>query len=365
MMRPTVMEVDLKAFCHNVNQIQKYIGENEKIMPVIKANAYGTHLNFRNDIINKFEIVAVAVAGEGVSLRKNGYDKEIFVLNQPSKDEIPEILENNLTIGVSEKEFVDEIGKYQQKVKVHIEIDTGMGRTGIQPEETILLIEQIKKYKNIEIDGIYTHLSSADSDEAYTNEQLRKFKMAVDKALSICEKLKYIHCNASNGMVNYLHSPILANCCNIARAGIILYGYDSCEGACQKLDLKPVCTLKSQITFLKEVEPGTSIGYSRSYITRQKTKVATVPIGYADGFKRAMSNGGIVCISGVRVPIIGKVCMDSFMVDVSDVPNVKVGDTVYLWDNKNVLLEEVAQKCDTIHYEIMSSITERVERKFI
>lgn len=363
-MRPTIMEIDLNAFVHNVKQIQKYIGNTNQIMPVIKANAYGTYINFRNDMINQFDIVAVALVEEGVALRKNGYSKEIFVLNQPSKDEIPEIIENHLTIGVSEISFIEALGNLKEKVKVHIEIDTGMGRTGIQPEEVTALIQKVKSYENFEIEGIYTHLSSADFDEEYTNEQLRKFKIAVDEAIAICGDLKYIHCNASNGIINYLHSPILKECCNLVRAGIILYGYDSCDGACEKLDLKPVCKLKSQITFLKEVEKGTSIGYSRSYITNQKMKIATIPIGYADGLRRAMSNGGIVAINGVRVPIVGKVCMDGFMADVSNVPNVKVGDEAYIWDNQTVTLEEVAKKCDTINYEIMSSIMERVVRKF-
>ncbi len=143
-----------------------------------------------------------------------------------------------------------------------------------------------------------------------------------------------------------------------------MYDYEPFEGAKKKIDLKPVCKLKSKITFLKEVEEGTSIGYSRSYITRRKTKVATIPIGYADGFKRELSNKGYVLISGKKAPIIGSICMDGFMADVTDI-DVSVGDDVYIWDNENITLEEVAKLAGTMNYEMMSTIMHRVPRIFI
>lgn len=144
-----------------------------------------------------------------------------------------------------------------------------------------------------------------------------------------------------------------------------MYGYESGEGISKKIDLKPVCKLKSKITLLKTVKSGTSIGYSRSYITDKETKVATIPIGYADGLRRDLSNNGEVYINGKKAPIIGKVCMDGFMADVTQIENVKIGDDVWIWDNENITLEEVAKKCDTINYEIMSCISDRVPRVFI
>ena len=144
-----------------------------------------------------------------------------------------------------------------------------------------------------------------------------------------------------------------------------MYGYSSEEDTYKKIDIKPIAKLKSKITFLKVVEAGTSIGYGRSYITNKVTKVATVPIGYADGFRRTFSNGWCVLINNERVPIIGKVCMDSFMVDVTNLKNVNIGDEVIIWDNNNITLEDLANKCDTINYEILSTISARVPRKFI
>lgn len=357
--RPTVMEVDLNAFKYNLEQIQKYVGSKVKIMPVIKANAYGTYINKVNSIIEKFDIVAVALVDEAVELRKQGYKNEIFVLNQPYKNEIEKIVENNITIGISSDSFLEEIGNLDNKIRVHVEIGTGMGRTGINPRRVKEYIEKIKSYGNIEIEGIYTHLSSADIDDEYTKKQMKYFEDSVNVAKEILGEIKYIHCSASNGILNYPNSYY-----NLVRPGIILYGYESYDKTMEKINLKPVCKLKSKITLLKEVGENTSIGYSRSYITKRKTKVATIPIGYADGLRRCLSNKGDVVIKGKRVHIIGKVCMDGFMADVTDLENVSVGDDVYIWDNEIITLEEIAKLSDTINYEIMSTISDRVPRVF-
>lgn len=358
-MRPTVMQVNLQNFRDNIKEIKSKLSSDCKMMPVIKANAYGTYINTQINIINEFDIVAVAVVCEGAELRKIGYQKEIFVLNQPAISEIDEILENDLTIGVCTKELVKELGNRKKSVKVHIEIDSGMGRTGIQLSEVVYFIDFVKMFENIEIDGIYTHLSSADNDIEYTKKQIEIFEQTVEMAKERIPDLKYIHCSASNGIVNFKETK-----CNLVRPGMIMYGYSSGEGIADKIKLKPVCQLKSQITFLKTVPKGTSIGYSRSFITKKETKVATISIGYADGLRREMSNGGLVWINGQKVQIIGKVCMDSFMADVTELANVEVGDDVWIWDNENITLEDVAEQCNTINYEIMSTISNRVPREF-
>ena len=358
-LRPTIMEVDERAFIHNINSIQKYVGEDIKLMPVIKANAYGTFLNTRIELINKFDIVAIAVAFEAVQLREDGYKNEIFLLNQPSIFEIDTLIENKVTIGVSDKAFIDEIGKRNEKIKIHIEIDTGMGRTGIQVEDTKEFTKYIQKFKNIEIEGIYTHLSSADIDEEYSVKQIEKFNKAVKVAKELVPTIKYIHCSASNALLNFKQIES-----NLVRPGLILYGYESEENAYSKISLKPVSKLKSRITFLKTVPANTSISYGRTFITDKKCKIATIPIGYADGMRRDLSNKGYVYIKGIKAPIIGRICMDSFMVDVSKVNNPQVGDEVWIWDNENITLDEVANQCDTISYEIMSNISQRVPREF-
>ena len=355
--RPTVMEVSIDNFLYNIERIKEKC-PNSKIMPVIKANAYGTYLNTRLDVLNRFDIVAVACVDEAVYIRELGYEKEIFVLNQPYETEIDKIIKYNIVVGVSSYHFLDKLAETNKEVHIHIEIGTGMGRTGVHPYRLEKFINSIKS--NIVVDGIYTHLSSADIDLEYTKNQIKSFNIAVDTAKRMLGKLKYIHANASNGILNFPESNF-----NLVRPGIIMYGYKSSDDTFDKIDLKPVASLKSKISFLKEVEEGTSIGYSRSYITDRTTLVATVPIGYADGFRRTFSNGWKVMIDGVMVPIIGKVCMDSFMVDVTDIKDVKLGDEVILWDNEKITLDDLADKCDTINYEILCTIGVRVPRKFI
>lgn len=359
-MRPTKMQINLENFEHNVKNIKSKLAKGTKLMPVIKANAYGTYLNTRLDQMNQFEIVAVAISDEGENLRKMGYNKEIFILNQPAVEEIEKIVANNLSVGICSTEFVKELGNQKKPVKVHIEIGTGMGRTGIHPNRIKEFITLIKNYENIIIEGIYTHMSSADIDFEYTQKQIQSFENVLAIAKQEIQNLKYIHMAASNGMIHFPEAHY-----TLVRPGMILYGYESGKGILDKIDLKPVCKLQSKITLLKTVEKGTSIGYNRNFVTQKKTKVATIPMGYADGLRRELSNQGEVCINGNKVPIIGNICMDSFMADVSEIENVKIGDDVWIWDNENITVEEIAEKCHTINYEILSTITSRVPREFI
>lgn len=351
--RPTIMEISIENFKYNINEIKKEVGM-AKIMPVIKANAYGTHINKNLEIINEFDIVAVAIVDEAIELRRLGYKGEIFVLNQPSILEIDRIAEFNITVGVSSIEFLRRINK---PITIHLEIETGMGRTGIALKDLKNFIDEVKENKNIIVEGVYSHLSSADFDENYTLEQLSKFEIAKNVVVENFD-IKYVHISASNGILNYKEGLY-----NLVRPGLIMYGYPTFDGV--KMDLRPIAKLKSKITFLKEVDEGTSISYSRKYITKRKTKIATVPIGYADGMRRVLTNLGEVVIRGQKAPIIGTICMDSFMVDVSNISDVLLEDEVFIWDNELITLEEIASKCGTINYEILSTISDRVPRIFV
>lgn len=352
--RPTVMEINLENFKHNINEIRKIVG-NTKLMPVIKASGYGTHINKRIDIINEFDIVAVAIVDEAIELRELGYKKEIFVLNQPSTAEIEKIVKYDITVGISSLEFIKRVNK---TIRAHLEIETGMGRTGVSVSDLKKVISEIKENKNIIVEGVYSHLSSADFDDDYTKKQLECFERARKEVEENFSTIKYIHISASNGILNYKEGLY-----NLVRPGLIMYGYPSFDT--DKIDLRPVATLKSKIIFLKEVEAGTSISYSRKFITTKKSKIATVPIGYADGIRRILINQGEVIIKGKKAPIVGTICMDSFMVDVSDIPDVAIEDEVYIWDDENITLEEIAQKCGTINYEILCTISDRVPRIFL
>lgn len=356
--RPAYLEVDVNKFKKNVEQIQKQIGNHVKIMPVLKANAYGTYLQQLPEVLNLFEIIAVATVDEAVEIRKTGYDKEILVLNQPFETEIEKIITNKIIVGISSYEFAQKLANCGKLVTVHVEIGTGMGRTGIHPYKVEPFLKSLEK--NIKVEGIYTHFSSADTDDEYSKHQLKSFGIAIETAEKVLGKIKYIHAAASNALLNYPESHF-----NLVRPGMILYGYPAAEDTMRKIALEPITKLKAKISFLKTVEKGTSIGYNRSYITKKETKVATIPIGYADGFRRELSNGWNVLIRGQKVPIIGKICMDSFMADVTSLKNVEVGDDVILWDNKNITLEEIAEKCHTINYEILSTVGSRVPRKYL
>ena len=356
--RPVVMEVNLSDFEHNISQIRARVGEDVTIMPVIKGNAYGTYLNKKLDILNKFDIVAVATVDEGVDIRKLGYAKEIFVLNQPFETEIDKIVQYGITVGISSYAFAEQLGRIKSPVRVHIEIGTGMGRTGIHPYRVDQYIQSLPE--NIIVEGVYTHLSSADNDEEFTRNQIKSFHVAVNTIEEMLGKVKYVHCSASNGIVNYPDAHF-----NLVRAGLIMYGYASAEDTLKKINIRPITTLKGKISFLKEVVAGTSVGYGRSFITERESKIATVPMGYADGFRRVYSNGWKVMIRGQKAPIVGKVCMDSFMVDVTDIEGVEAGDEVIIWDNENITVEMLAEKCDTINYEILCSIGDRVPRKYV
>ena len=356
--RPVFLEINLDNFAYNIEQIQNIVGSGVEIMPVVKANAYGTYINKNLEVLNKFNIVAVATVDEGVYIRSIGYNKEIFVLNQPYEEEINKIIENNIVVGISSYGFAQKLSEIGKNIAVHVEIGTGMGRTGVHPYKIEQYLNSLAP--NIKVEGIYTHFSSADIDDEYTRKQLESFNVAVNKAKQILGDIKYIHSAASNAILNYPESHF-----NLVRPGIIMYGYPASYDTFQKISLKPVAKLKAKVTFLKTVEEGTSIGYGRSYVTGKTTKVATIPIGYADGLKRMLSNNWDVMIRGKKVPVIGKICMDSFMADVTDVEEIEIGDEVIIWDNENITVEQLAEKCNTINYEILSTIGERVPRKFV
>ncbi len=352
-MKNTILEVNTRKFMNNIKHIKEYVGAKE-IMPIIKANAYGTYINKRLDILNEFNIVAVAEVQEAIEVRKLGFEKEIFVLNQPLPEELEDIYKYNITIGLSENHFIDKVTK---PITVHLEIETGMNRTGIKTKDLDSFINKIKENPNIKVEGIYTHFSSADNDPAYTNKQIAIFQEAIIIAKKYYS-LKYIHCSASNGLVNYPEEFS-----NLIRPGLIMYGYESFPGLKEKLNIEPITTLKTKITYIKDIGLGEAISYNQKYITATPMKVATIPIGYADGLRRNLTNKGEVIVRGEKRKILGAICMDSCMIDVTGL-DVEIGEEVTIWDNNLITLEEIANKCDTINYEILATISDRVARNF-
>ena len=349
-----VLEVNLKKFKNNIKKIKDYVG-NKTLMPVIKANGYGSFIHERIDILNMFNIVAVANVNEAIKIRKIGYDKDIFVLNQPSVCDIKNIHNYDISVGVSEKSFIE---KVNLPIKVHLEIETGMNRTGIFYNRLEEYIELIKNNKNINVVGVYTHLSSADNDMIYTNKQLSVFHNALE-ILKNHFTFQYIHSEASNGLINCKSGDT-----NTVRPGLIMYGYETFPGMKKFIPVEEILRLKSKIIYLKKVPKGAAISYNQTYIASKDLVVATIPIGYADGYRRSFSNKAYIVVNGKKCPIVGNVCMDSCMIDVTGC-DCKVEDEVYIFDNEHVTLDELSEIAGTISYELMCNISNRVMRVFI
>lgn len=364
-MLKSYLEVDLKEISNNIEKIQKHVGNKVNVAPVIKADAYGLGANKLKNILekNNINIVVVATVEEAINLRKEGFKCKILTLNELLPYEAKEVVEYDLTPGISDLEVAKKLDKIakntNKKVSVHIEVDTGMGRVGLAPDMILEFVQNISKLENIELEGIYTHFASADTNETYTAMQIEKFNTVLELLKENGFNFKYIHSSASSGIINYPNAKF-----NMVRPGIITYGYMPDKSIINSLNLKPCTKLISHIVFIKEVQKGTAISYGGTYIAPDKRKIATIPLGYADGIRRALSNNGRVYINGKYAPIVGRICMDNFMVDVTDI-DVKVGDKAVIWDNENITLEEIADRCDTINYEILCMISKRVKRKYI
>jgi alanine racemase len=361
--RQTKLIIDVKKIKHNIREIQKIIGDKTELMPVIKARGYGTGIGTLPNFFDSLgiNIVGVAVADEGIGLKNRKFTKEILILNQPFIEEIDDIIDYGLISSVCSAEYIEKLNEKAKKkckiAKIHLEIDTGMGRTGIFPNDANKFVNLIKNCNNIELNGVFTHFSSSDSDFEYTKKQIKIFNETV-KILQQHFAIKYIHCCNTGGIINFKEAHH-----NLVRAGIALYGYLPNENLREKINLRPAIVLKSKIVFVHYAQKGDSISYNRSYIAEKPIKVAVVPIGYADGISRNYS--GNVLINNKFAKIIGLVNMDSFMADITDIPGAEINSDVYIWDNQKITLEKVAKKNLTINYEILSNISPRVNKEFL
>ena len=364
-MLKSYLEVNLKSIEENIKKIKNEVGKEVTVAPVIKADAYGLGATKLKSLLENqnIKIVVVATIDEAIKLRKSDFNMEILLLNELLPSEASKIVKYNLTVGLSDykvaEKLNEEANKKNKKVNIHFEVDTGMGRVGIKPENALDFMYKISKLENLNIQGIYTHFSSADSSKEYTQMQIDLFNKTIDNLKKNGYEFKYIHSSASSGILNFKNAYF-----NMVRPGIIIYGYMPDKSIKNTLKLETSTKLISHIVFIKEVPKGTAISYGRTYITKEKRKIATIPLGYADGIKRLLSNKGRVYINGKYAPIVGNVCMDNFMVDITGI-DANVGDEVFIWDNTNITIEEIADICNTINYEILCSISKRVKREYI
>lgn len=369
MSRPTWTEIDLDAIAHNYRAIKNRLTKGTDVLAVVKANAYGYGMVevARRLAKEKVPYLGVASVDEAIVLRKAGIKLPILILSSILPKEIKGALEYGLTLTVCDGDLPLVIDKAARKLNeralVHVKVDTGMGRLGIWHDEADRLIEEVLAFKNIILEGIFTHFSSADEEEVhYTVRQINNFKRLIADIELKGAEIRYVHAANSAGAVLYKDSHF-----NMVRPGLMLYGLYPNEAIAKIVKLKPALSLKTQIIFLKRTPAGRSISYGRTYTTEKETIIATLPIGYADGLNRHLSNRGEVIIRGKRAPIVGRICMDHTMIDVGHVAGVKVGDEVVLigsQGNHTITVEEIARLLDTIPYEVVCWISSRVPRVY-
>ena len=367
--RPTWVEINLKHLRHNIRQIKKILSPDVKILAVVKTNAYGHGIYEVANVCSKEKVdfLGVTSVEEGILLREKNIKLPILILGTLFPFEnFKYILRYNLTPTISSLAGLPEYSYYSKKLNkkgiFHLKVDTGMGRIGIKPESIDDFLEDLSTYRNLSIGGIFTHFSSADSDEKYTLEQIETFDNIIKKVKKnkLYQNLIFHTCNSA-GMLKFKQAHY-----SMVRPGLCIYGLKPFENSHKYIDTRPVLSWKTKIVFLKKVPEGKSISYGRTFITKKPTLVATIPVGYGDGYNRKLSNKGYVFVKNKIVPIIGRVTMDMTMIDVTDVPDVKVGDEVSLINSEvNISVEDMAKIVDTINYEIVCNIHPRVPRIYV
>jgi alanine racemase len=361
--------IDLDNLNHNLEVMTDTIIEGQ-CFAVIKADAYGHGAKtIAKYLENKNEVFGFATATfeEALELRKAGIQKKILILGYTFPYVYKEMIQHQITPTVFRFDQAEELQKVAKCLNVimdiHIKVDVGMNRIGISPDEQgILFIEQIAKFSNLKIGGIFTHFPKADMlAHQETKSQLNLFLSFVEKVETLLAyKIECIHAANSAAIIQSLNANL-----KIARAGIGMYGLWPSEEMDKCMDLKPVLSLKSEIVYLKDVESNTEISYGGTFITYRPSKIATIPVGYGDGYPRSLSNKGFVLIKGHKAPIAGRICMDQFMIDVTDVPDVKIGDPVILIGTdgiNSIRVEDLDSISGRFHYELVCNLGKRIPR---
>ena len=335
-------------------------------MAVVKADGYGhgaveVALSALESGAN---CLGVALPEEGEQLRKAGIKAPILILGLIQPDEANKVIDLGLEQTVCTLELAlaldQEARKASAKVNVHIKVDTGMGRIGVAAEDALELIRKVSRYKNLKVKGLFSHFPSADgTDKVFTKKQIETFDCLVRQIEDSGFKIPKRHIANSAAILDFPESYF-----DLVRPGIMIYGLYPSMHVSRSIRLKPAMTLKTNVTFVKSVPPGTPISYGGTYRTKRETVVATLPVGYADGYNRLLSNQGSVLIRGRRVPLIGRVCMDMCMVDVSGIETIRSGDEAILF-GENPPVDEVAEKIGTINYEVVCAVGGRVPRIYV
>ncbi|HYE83334.1 MAG TPA: alanine racemase [Clostridia bacterium] len=365
-------EVDLDALAHNIREVRRLAVKDALVTAVIKADGYGHGAKkiAQTLLDNGADRFAIAVLDEGIELRRAGFKVPILVLGFTDKERAEEIVSNELEQAVYSWELAEALSKEASRqgktAKLHIKVDTGMGRIGLQPNmDSVQLIKKISRLPSIAIEGIFTHFAVADAvDKKYTEGQYEKFNWICGELEKEKVKISVRHCGNSATIIDLPDMHL-----NMVRAGIMLYGLKpSDEVLLDRLELRQVMSLKVRISHVKEIEAGQSVSYGRKFIADKRTKIASLPIGYADGYTRMLSGKAEALVKGKKVPVVGRICMDQCMIDVTGIEDVKVGDEVVLFgkqDGNFIHIDELADKLGTINYEIVCMISKRVPRVYV
>ena len=359
-------EVDLAAIAHNVKENKKVLGPHTKLCAVVKADAYGHGAVkvAQTAIKAGAEFLAVAIAHEALELRQAGITEPILILGAMAYGNEDTLVDNNISQVVFDMATAERLSqaavKLKKVAKVHIGVETGMNRIGVPYKEVGAFVKKLSALPNLEIEGAFSHFAKADEeDKSFVNEQFHRF----EEAMESCRKegieipIKHIANSASIGSDPHLYLDMV-------RQGITLYGLWPSKSVKKTFDLIPALTLKTRVVFVKEIPPGETIGYGGTYKVEKTMKVATLPIGYADGISRRLSNKGYVLIQGKKSPIVGRVCMDQIMVDITAMENVKIGDEVIVFGGKDLSVDIVADWMETINYEVTCLIGKRIPRLY-
>ena len=366
----TYAQIDLEAIRHNVSEERRRVGEHMKIMAVIKADAYGHGdvpvAEALDDLVDAY---GVAVIEEALKLREAGIEKMMLVLGYTGSDWFEDLICHDISQTVYSydmaKELSDAAVRLGKMARIHIKVDTGMSRIGfLSVKDNVDAICAVNELPGIRLEGIFTHFAKADeATAAAAKEPLKKF---MDFVAELEGRGLYIPLKHAANSASIMHFP--ESYLDMVRSGITTYGlYPSESVPKELLNIRPALQWKSIVSFVKTIPPGTDVGYGGTFTAGRETVVATVPVGYADGVRRALSGKGRVLIHGRYAPILGRICMDQFMVDVTDLPDVQVGDTVTLIgrDGENAIpVEEVAELAHSFNYEYVCGISSRVPRKY-
>lgn len=374
--RATRAEIDLQAFRHNLLNLRKYLNPQTQIMAVVKADAYGhgavpcAHMAVKNGA----DYLGVAVIEEGIELRESGLNSPVLILASIFPEEAEDLVKHNLATILCTDSLANTLSKEavkQNKVaSVHIKVDTGMNRLGISPEKLPTLLDKIVSLKNLKIEAISTHLSSADDeDDSITLAQLEKFHKCLDILQKKGIHTPLVHSANTSGLFKFPESRF-----NMVRPGIILYGALPSPSLQPIIDqeknlqpFQPVMQWKTQVILVKSIAKDQPVSYSGSFTTQRESLIATLPIGYADGLHRILSNKMDVLIRGQRVPQVGNICMDMILIDVTDVPEVQAGDEVVIFGKQGeqvISVEELALNGKTLPYEVLCNVGKRVPRVY-